>query len=238
MKAILAVVLVLAAVALVVAAPPKPTWPKAFRTSFDFHSNENKNNALGAWYSSESLKSEKWDHEFDHQKVTLLRRYDTGKQFHITYERNKQAKCISAPLTGEMDVPNFANFSYVKTFVVDRETVDVWDQKTSQDTDRYEDFAKNEIPLSFSNKESRTLFIDFKVGDQSAALFAVPRDCKNATMIDEAPEQLGKCSIGQKLKCAAIIALCGAECCLGGCSVSSNCVKCMGAAWDNCHICF
>jgi len=223
------------------AAPPTPSFPSAFKTGFDYRSkDDNKTNSYGKWEFSLPLKSESFLHYFHDSEVEYLRRYDTGKQYQVVREVHGKATCHISTLDGSLSAPNFSNYTYTGTVHFQGHQLDEWtNTKDPSGTEYFYDYSDaSHNPYEFVDSHGEFIFHDWAPGTQSSAEFAVPRECNTTSVAKSEIQAPMSCSFTHKLACAAILAGCGAACCLGACIEDPGCWGCMGGLYETCKDCF
>eukprot|EP01089_Gocevia_fonbrunei_P014057 TRINITY_DN376_c0_g1_i1.p1 TRINITY_DN376_c0_g1~~TRINITY_DN376_c0_g1_i1.p1 ORF type:complete len:188 (+),score=61.00 TRINITY_DN376_c0_g1_i1:628-1191(+) len=184
MKTILCLLLVGIVAAL--AAPPTPTFPTAFNTTFDFRSHLNHTNNVGFWEYDLTAKAERFFHRYHHgAQITVIRRYDLQKQYHVE-KRFGKTECFEAALTGDLDYPSFKDYTYGGTFEVHGEHVDMWKTTKGKEIVHYFDIEKTEIPFEVRTETTSMEFFNFKKGPQPSSAFAPPSDCKTYSVVEDA----------------------------------------------------
>jgi len=180
---------------------------------------------------------------FADKDVITLRRYDLHKTYYIErHHKGKNPICLAADLTGNLDVPSFANWTFTGTHIHDGLTVDSWKEPTSSNPTTYMDYETTDkgkdIPFEFLNEDMRLRFFNFNPMKLPASVFDVPSVCPSENNPMALEEKVGGCSFVHKLECAGIIALCTVACCAGECIIDPDCISCLGSAYEKCKGCF
>jgi len=215
--------------------PPTPRFPSEFRTVFDLTVVDNRTGSLGDWEFSADYQAERWNHNFKHFEtiISILRRYDLGKQYHVTVNKGQPPRCLTAPLSGKLETPDFAGWKYSGSEVVEGGKVDDWTNGTA----KYQDYTPSQIPFELRDPTFSMRFRKFNPVKPPEREFYPPAAC-NHTIARAPTSPLTGCSLIDKLKCAGVVALCAVACCAGGCAFDPGCISCMGAAYNECKDCF
>eukprot|EP00698_Gefionella_okellyi_P010870 TRINITY_DN2853_c0_g1_i1.p1 TRINITY_DN2853_c0_g1~~TRINITY_DN2853_c0_g1_i1.p1 ORF type:complete len:350 (-),score=56.42 TRINITY_DN2853_c0_g1_i1:74-1123(-) len=176
MRAVLLALVVVTVIATISAKAP-PKWPFQYSTGFDTQFVRSHHNMVGRWFFDELAKKERIDVSGPWGYDVRFLHYDLGKAFDVRHLNEHDISCHETPLTEEMHVPDFSNFTYGGSAVVQSEPCDLWELKESSTAFQYYDRNSTFDPVQFVEKgvidDTETFFFDFDRGNQEAQLFDV-----------------------------------------------------------------
>eukprot|EP01102_Stenamoeba_stenopodia_P001407 TRINITY_DN1120_c0_g1_i1.p1 TRINITY_DN1120_c0_g1~~TRINITY_DN1120_c0_g1_i1.p1 ORF type:complete len:200 (-),score=51.33 TRINITY_DN1120_c0_g1_i1:90-689(-) len=164
-------------------APPTPIWPSAFSATVSITSAFQPFPIFFRWFYSQSADYSRGDgvDEFFGEFYVVTRYFDhTNQVQYNVYYREDTVTCVKTPLTHSLPDPDFSQFSYRGTALINYQTADVWE--SSPAGANYVYYEANNKPIRFDATNTTTAttvsfnFWEFDIGTQDSNLFVIQPD--------------------------------------------------------------